>query len=215
MRGSSIIVFGCGGHARVVSEAIGLQGGKIICYVDEIQDPTVFQHRESIPVRNSWQQALKEFGRGIPFLVAIGNNTARLNRSRQLLAEGIDLVTVQHPSAIVSQSALIGAGTFIGPGAVVNTGARIGLACIVNSQSSVGHDCIVGDGVHIAPSATLCGWCHVGDEVWVGAGSSVRDRVRIGNRCVIGLGSSLVSDIAEGMVVVGCPAKPIKRPSAL
>ena len=38
----------------------------------------------------------------------------------------------------------------------------IGNNTIINTLANVNHDCIVGDGVHIGPSAVLCGTVTVG-----------------------------------------------------
>lgn len=49
----------------------------------------------------------------------------------------------------------------------------------------------------------------VGKRSFIGAKSIIMPGVTIGNRCVIGAGSIVTSDVPDGHVAVGCPAKVI------
>ena len=51
----------------------------------------------------------------------------------------------------------------------------------------------------------------VGDNVTIGAGSYLLGPIKIGDNAVIGAGSIVVKDVPENSVVVGNPAKVIKR----
>lgn len=49
------------------------------------------------------------------------------------------------------------------------------------------------------------------DDVWLGCGVQVLDGVRIGRGAVVGAGSVVTRDVAPRMVVVGSPARPLRR----
>ena len=92
--------------------------------------------------------------------------------------------------------------------AVVAAGSKLGAACIVNHKASVDHECILGDGVHLAPGATVCGCVTVGNNVMIGAGSVVLPRLKIGPDSIIGAGSVVTKDVPARSVIVGNPGRP-------
>jgi sugar O-acyltransferase (sialic acid O-acetyltransferase NeuD family) len=93
------------------------------------------------------------------------------------------------------------------PLACVHNEARIGRQCIVNTRALVEHDCVLEDGVEIGPAAVLCGRVFVGANTWIGAGATILPRLRIGANAIIGAGSVVASDIPDGAVAVGVPAR--------
>ena len=82
---------------------------------------------------------------------------------------------------------------------------------LVNHGAVVDHECVIGDGVHIAPGATLCGCITVERNVMIGAGSVVLPRVVIGASSVIGAGAVVTKDVPAGTTVVGNPARIIRQ----
>ena len=51
----------------------------------------------------------------------------------------------------------------------------------------------------------------IGDDVWIGGGGIVLAGVTIGDRSVIGAGSVVTKDVPSDVVVVGNPAKIVRR----
>jgi acetyltransferase-like isoleucine patch superfamily enzyme len=51
----------------------------------------------------------------------------------------------------------------------------------------------------------------LGDNVWLGAGAKVLDGVRIGRDVVVGAGAVVTSDLPDGAVAVGVPARIVRR----
>jgi sugar O-acyltransferase (sialic acid O-acetyltransferase NeuD family) len=145
-------------------------------------------------------------------IVAIGNNTVRHMKLADLIGANAPVVSLLHPMSFVSQYSLIGPGTVVFAGAVVNADAKVGQGAILNTGCSVDHDCILGDTVHVSPGARLAGAASVGDRSWIGIGASVKQLIKIGSDVVVGSGASVVSDVPDGVVVVGVPAKAVKTP---
>jgi acetyltransferase-like isoleucine patch superfamily enzyme len=79
----------------------------------------------------------------------------------------------------------------------------------VNTAASVDHDCIIGAGVHVMPGATVAGEVTVADAAAIGSNATVLPRLRIGKGAVVGAGAVVTRDVADGQVVVGCPARPL------
>jgi sugar O-acyltransferase (sialic acid O-acetyltransferase NeuD family) len=153
------------------------------------------------------------------FIVAIGNPYGHVRcRIHDLLSgAGIAPVSLVDPTARLCASAQIGAGLQAMPNVIVHNEAVIGRQCLLNTQCLVEHDCVLEEGVEIGPSAALAGRVHVGANTWIATGAIVRPRVRIGRNTIVGAGAVVVSDIPDGVVAVGVPAKPMadrRTPSA-
>lgn len=54
-------------------------------------------------------------------------------------------------------------------------------------------------------------WVTIGHDVWIGHGVTVTAGVTIGTGAVVGAGAVVTRDVAPYTVVVGVPARPIKR----
>ena len=91
--------------------------------------------------------------------------------------------------------------------ALVVADSRLGDVCIVNHKASVDHECILGNGVHLAPGATVCGCVTIGNNVMIGAGSVVLPRLKIGSDALIGAGAVVTKDVPAGSIVVGNPGR--------
>jgi UDP-perosamine 4-acetyltransferase len=145
-------------------------------------------------------------------VVALGGNALRQRVGERLLALGFGLPAILHPTAFVSPSALLGPGVMVMARAVVGTETRVGMLAIVNTGAVIDHDNHIGDAAHIAPGCALAGSIWIGDRTLLGVGSAVRPGIRIGHDAVIGAGSAVVTDISDGTVVGGAPARPLRRP---
>ena len=73
-----------------------------------------------------------------------------------------------HPSAVVEDGAVVGAGTKIWAQVQVRTGARIGAQCIFGRNSFVDRDVVVGDRVKVQNNASLYEGVRLEDGVFIG-----------------------------------------------
>jgi sugar O-acyltransferase (sialic acid O-acetyltransferase NeuD family) len=209
-----LIIWGGTGQAKVMRAVAEDRGARVVMVFDDTSG--LAAPFADIPLSHgskfsSWIRAQDVHGLG--FCVAIGNpfGGARLRIHERLLAAGLTPVTLIHRNAWISPKAVIGAGAQIHAGAIVEAGTRLGRQCIVNTKASADHDCVLGDGVELAPGATLCGEVRVGARAWICAGATVLPRVRIGADAVVGAGAVVLRDVAGKATVVGVPASPIAR----
>jgi acetyltransferase-like isoleucine patch superfamily enzyme len=49
----------------------------------------------------------------------------------------------------------------------------------------------------------------IGDDVWIGARAVILPGVTIGSRCVVAAGAVVKSDVPDGTIVAGVPARPV------
>ena len=202
----SLAILGAGGHGQVVADSAADLGWQITFFDDtrtgDIGDWVVGGRSDEL------ERQVTQFD-GV--IVGIGNNRLRLDWSLRLKAAGGNLATIIDPSSRVSSRAAIGPGTFLAAGSIVNIGAVLGQACIINTGATVDHDCRLNDGVHLSPGAHLSGMVAVGTRSWLGTACSVRNNLHIGSDVTAGVGSVIVSDISDGLIVTGVPARPLEK----
>lgn len=200
-----LLIIGAGGHGKVVAESAEAIGGfGPIALADDraavlngtLRWPVVATSRDTAGL-------VKTYGAAI---VAIGDAGLRLEFLTRLEAEGFELPVLRHPTAWISPSACLGAGSVVFAQSAIQADAQIGRGVIVNTSASVDHDCMLGDGVHACPGAHLGGNVTVGHESWLGIGCAVKHGVRIGKSVTVGAGAAVIHDIADGLTVVGVPA---------
>lgn len=210
---NNFVLWGSSGHAKVLAETIAVLGGVVIALFDNNHDARSVI--PGVPIFTGergflrWINNTSDKGLNVSALVAIGGDRGKDRLRIQTLFREYDflLPVLRHPSATVSPAALFGEGTQILAQCNVASDVKVGGACILNHQSSVDHECVIGNGVHIGPSATLCGCVSVGDHVFVGAGAVVLPRISIGENSIIGAGSIVTKDVPPNTVVMGNPAK--------
>jgi UDP-perosamine 4-acetyltransferase len=207
--GERLLVWGAGGHGRVVADLVRASGHVLAGFVDS----DLAKHSELVMPERALLSALRN-GNALPggadaVVPAIGDNSARLEAAA-VLGSAVSPALV-HPGATVSPSASIDSGSVVCPRAVVNAGAIVGLAAIVNSAAIVEHDCVVEAGVHVSPGAVLAGGTRIGRRAWVGAGAVVIPGVCIGADAIIGAGAVVIRDVPDGATVVGNPARIIRH----
>jgi len=209
----SIIIWGAGGHARVVADIIRRVGELTVAgFIDDVHPERAGECFEGAQILGARDALGPAHANGVSrLIVAFGNGDARADAARFAIESGFVLASAVHPSAVIAASATIGAGTVIAANVVVNPATTIGENVILNTSCSVDHDCSVGSFAHVAPGARLAGYVRVGDGSWVGIGAVVTDGRSIGARSIIGAGAVVVSDIPDGVVAYGVPARVMRR----
>jgi sugar O-acyltransferase (sialic acid O-acetyltransferase NeuD family) len=129
--------------------------------------------------------------------------------SEAVIARGGTVATIVHPAAVISATAIIGAGTVISAGVIVQMDATVGRYCSLNTACTVDHDNVLEDGVNIAPGAHLAGHVTVCEGAFIGIGATIKGGVRIGRGATVGAGAVVLRDVADGVTVVGNPARPM------
>lgn len=199
---AKILIYGAGGHARVVLDGARACG---IAFTRVLADPPAAESLGGLPVGNGLTTDLRTIS-PFSFIVAIGNNEARRRIYLKLREFGRGL-NVVHPFSSIAQETSFGVGIAVMAGVVVNTGAEIHDNVILNTSCSIDHDCIIGAHSHICPGVHLAGAVKVGAGTMIGTGSAVIPGVTIGENCTIGAGSVVVRDIPSGSVAYGSPCR--------
>ncbi len=203
-----VVIYGAGGHGKVVLDALERGGRDVAGFVDDDPDRAgdAFCGQPVLAAPGEWEAA-----GGVEFVVAIGDAAGRQRATARLQQLGRELATVVHPAAVIAPDVEVGRGSVILAGATVNPGARVGRGAIINTGAIVDHDCTIGDFAHVAPGARLAGHVSVGARTLVGIGATVVPGVRIGPDAVVGAGAVVLTDVEAGTTVAGVPAKAVAR----
>lgn len=196
-----MLVYGFGGHARVVIDCIEAMGEEVsLVFDDDPQEPS--KDYAFYTARYSHEHQKDD-----NLVIGIGDNSTR---KKIALKVSHPIGKVIHPTAVLSKRSLISHGTVVFQSSVIQTGAKIGKHCIINTSASVDHDCDLQDFVQIGPNATLCGNVKVGEGSFVGAGATVIQGIKIGSWAMVGAGAVVTRDVPSGVTVLGVPARQIK-----
>jgi sugar O-acyltransferase (sialic acid O-acetyltransferase NeuD family) len=203
-----LLIVGASGHGRVVADcALASKRWSEVVFFD---DSWPSLDRNLVwPVTGTSADVAAHASERDEVFVAIGRASTRLALLSRFREQGMKIATIIHPHASVSSETRIDSGTIVVSGAVVNIGSSVGTGCIINTGCSVDHDCILAAGVHVCPGSRLAGDVHVGAQSWIGIGAVVRQGIRIGMNVTVGAGAAVVADVADGLTVVGLPARPL------
>lgn len=145
-------------------------------------------------------------------VIGIGENKFRTQIFNRIPKQYLPLLV--HHQAVVSKNAKIGKGTVIFPGVIINPFAQIGDNCIVNTGAIIEHDAIIKDNSNIAPNAKIMGNALVEEFCFVGSGAIIREGITIGKHSVVGMGAIVTKSIPSYALVIGNPAKIIRKITA-
>ncbi len=204
------MLVGGGGHSKSVIDA-----ARRMKYFDEIviTDPHMKRGTEVLgcTVRGTDDTLEELYQQGFKYaFIAVGNvniNSSRKTITDKISAIGFRFPVIQDPSAVVSNSAIIGEGSFIGKNVVINADVRIGRHCIINTGAIIEHECNVDDFSHISVGTTLCGEVNVGKNCMIGSRSTVIQCTNIGDTCLVGAGAVVLKNIPDNSTAVGVPAR--------
>lgn len=193
-----LYVYGASGHGLVVYDIALACGYRDIEFIDDGDN----SYKSFEDIKDDTSTAIA-FG--------IGDNFIREKLFNKVFTCGFEIVSLIHPSAVVSPTCKVGEGSVIMPNTVVNAKSKIGKCTILNTSSVVEHENIIEDFVHLSPSVSLAGNVVVKKLSHVGIGSCVIQNITIGKNSIIGAGSVVICNIENSTLAYGNPCKEIRK----
>lgn len=207
-----VIVLGAGGHAKVLIDALLLNGCNIIGIVDR-DTSEIGKKILGVPVIGSDEIVLEYPATKVQLangLGSVGSTKAREKLFNIFAEQGYQFLNIIHPSAIIARDVRLQAGIQIMAGVVVQTGSYIGVNSIINTRAAIDHDCIIGANVHIAPGVILSGGVQIDDGVHIGIGATVVQGIKIGQGSIVAAGTVVIKDVPPHVTIKGVPGKVVQ-----
>lgn len=201
-----LILIGAGGHAKSVADSINKSEYELCGFIDSNKKGT----HMGLPI---WGTDLED----IPnyeeycYFVSIGDVGYRKLWFDRIRNRRLSIINIIDSSAIISSGVKMGIGNFVGKMAVINADAEIGNNNVINTKALIEHECKVGDHNHLSTNSVINGNVIVGNSVFLGSSSVCNGQLKIGSNAIIGSGSVIIKDVPENVIVVGVPARVIKR----
>lgn len=211
-----LILFPFGGNSReaILSIRAINKSKKVWDVVGFIDDNKATHDKECLGIKVlGGREVLKRFPNA-KVLAVPGNPDSFLKRKEIIDSLTLDedrFATIVDPSVKLSPDARVGRNTLLMSNVVASCGVTIGNNCVILPNTSVLHDSVVGDYCCIGSNVALAGNVTIGPMCYIGSGVTMKGHITIKKKTLIGLGSNVISDIDEGVVAVGNPARVIRQ----
>ncbi|MDR2034339.1 MAG: acetyltransferase [Helicobacteraceae bacterium] len=209
-------IYGCGGLGREILEL-----ARDINEVNSKWDDAIFidDSKRSAQINGAKVYTFEELKanhfnaqKELTIVIAIGEPAVRAALKEKVLTAGFALTdALIHPLAKVAKDATIEKGSIVCYGAFISNAVIIKSSALIQPSVCVGHDTIVGENCVISSFTALAGACSIGDNCYIGMNAAVREKTSIGNWSIVGMGSIVHSDIPEGVIALGSPARVVKN----
>lgn len=202
---SKILVFGAGGHSRVIQEII-MQHGKYeieAIVVSAIFDPS---DREW-PAPLIAEADLKKTT-ATQAVLALGNNELRERIYKDIMkVRDFTFPSLVHKSAIVSPDAELGSGSIIMAGCIIQNGVRLGSHCLINSGTIVDVDAVIGKFVDIGLGSVIGRNVTVGEFANIGLRTTINENLHIPERGIVRPGQLMIKNSSDSYLGSVTPLK--------
>ncbi|MEM1399511.1 MAG: acetyltransferase [Pseudomonadota bacterium] len=203
-----VVLYGAGGHGRVCLDIARAAGWAIAGFCDSAAMVGSRIHGAEVIANDPTELDGEDYG-PLSYFPSVGRQDVRRRVLMAMQKTGLEVPSLIHPKAVVSDGAFIGPGTVIMPGAVIAIDSHVGAGCIVNHGATIDHDNQLGEGAKIGPGANLAGSVSVGAWANIGAGAVLIPGVSVGEGSVVGAGAVVIRDVEASTTVAGVPARSI------
>lgn len=207
----NLFIYGSGGNGCELSDIAKLinqqdkRWGRV-AFVDDIRNERIWYKQEVLRFENMLLEK-EEY----ECIISLGEPAHRKTLYEKLLAHKIPLATLIHPDTNISPSASIGKGCIVGARSFVSSNTEIRDNVMIEVQTAIGHDIFIDQHTVISSCSVIGANTLIGSETFIGLNCSIKENTKIGNRNIIGMGSCVFKDVDDGFIILGNPARPVKK----
>jgi sugar O-acyltransferase (sialic acid O-acetyltransferase NeuD family) len=212
------ILVGASPKARQVLDFLASEGraDEIDGFID--QDPAKSgQTFCSKPICGDLESAIEQnLHRKHAFCICLSERRfdERMEYARRLTEVDARFASIISRRSHISSSAHVEPGCIIFPEVTVNIGAKIGTCVTIYTGCLIDHDCTIGDNVEISPRVAMAGGISVKSAAFLGINATILPHIVISSNAVVGAGAVVTRNVATGDIVVGNPARVLRRAAA-
>ena len=206
-----ILVFGSGGHAGVIKDAIEVSSNQYLLGLvvesglgDASESTVIFFESELLSTYETIE---------FECVIAVGEGNRRLQLAKKIrkILPDVNFAIVKHPLANQLSRSTIGPGSFVAAGATIGVRAQIGEQVLINTNASVDHDTEIEDYCSIGPNVAIGGNVVIKHGAFIGIGSTILPGIQVGSNSIVGAGAVVVNDVPANQLVLGVPARVVKK----
>lgn len=212
-----MLVVGAKGFAKEVLNILLLKNEmKNLVFFDDVnQDGPDFLF-DQFPILKSIDEAKNYFKTmDNRFTLGVGFPHVRYKLYHKFIELGVHPYTLISPNSDLGDFEVkISDGVSIAYHCAISNSVIIGKGSFINAKTIIGHDSNIGEFCEICPSVNIAGNIEIGDYSFIGTGAIIYPNVRIGKNVSITAGSVVRKNIPDNSIVHGNPSKIIgKKPA--
>jgi sugar O-acyltransferase (sialic acid O-acetyltransferase NeuD family) len=206
---TSVILFGVGSPILIdVEESLHRSGLRIAAGIRNRPGPSHLSGEAHALIPDEIGADLLD----LPFLVPLFTPGHRHAAAREAAQLGLSRpATLIDPTVVVPRRIELGAGSYVNAGCTLGGGGVFGSFAFINRSASIGHHARFGAFVSVGPGAVVAGGVTIGRGSVVGAGATILPSITVGENAVVGAGAVVMRDVPSGCLVLGNPARVVRR----
>lgn len=149
--------------------------------------------------------------------VVIGNNT-RIKSNSVIGTDGFGFefsgagvpTRIYHLGGVkIGDNVEIGCNSVVCRGTISDT--VIANDVKIDDQVFIAHNVKIGERSMVVACTEISGSVTIGSDCWISPQTSIINQVSVGNGAFVGIGAVIIRNVESGSVVVGNPAKPLRK----
>jgi len=207
-------IYGASGFAKEIMPLIRnkIKDGDYLCFIDDSPNAKTLN---GVDILTYFDFLQLDFSNKY-VSIAIADSSVRELISKRLKENNVSILDIKAENVMIYDKVSIGPGSILCAFTTLTSNIKIGNFFHANLYSYVAHDCLIGDFVTFAPGVKCNGNVVIEDYAYIGTGAIIKQGsairpLTIGEGALVGIGAVVTKSVKAGDVVIGNPAKSIKR----
>lgn len=202
-----LVIWGCGGFAREVSELCRELGCPVAGFLDERPEMKGIEI-EGVRVLGDLPDIAALRGQAEVLCAGVGSPALKRRFWERSREAGHRIARpLVHPGVRLAATVSVEEGAVITAGCLLTVAIRVEAHAAINLGCTVGHDAVIGRFATLSPGVMISGNVAVGAGAFLGSNAAVREKIHIGEDAVVGGGAFVAADVPPRTLFTGVPAR--------